>query len=177
MATRNPAREGKILAAGLGNGNRHFSNCTTIDALTTHLGSGLQATGSSSKLQRPCRASHPLFSGQRQQTKEAMAALPVTPTAIRGLLDVEIKDTRWAGPRSLRQLAYALRRGTLMGPEPVAVATAKILEPIAKQAQYDSLEDLVVIIRTVGTYLQRVQPNGMFVVKWREGQRPRGKRA
>ena len=69
-----------------------------------------------------------------------------------------IKDR--ASVKTLTLLALQLKRGTLSGPEAIANATARALRSVVSAAKFASLDELILIIRTAGRYLQQAQVRG-----------------
>ncbi|KIS71086.1 translation initiation factor eIF2B subunit beta [Mycosarcoma maydis] len=55
-------------------------------------------------------------------------------------------------------LSLRLRRGQISGPEAVSEATAKALRSLVSSAKYNSMQELIDIIKSAGRYLQLSQP-------------------
>ncbi|KAN0061618.1 GCD complex subunit gcd7 [Thecaphora frezii] len=60
--------------------------------------------------------------------------------------------------RAVNELCLQLRRGQLHGAENVAIATAKVLRSVASAAKFQTLQQLVDILKAVGRLLQAAQP-------------------
>ncbi|PWN37447.1 nagb/rpia/CoA transferase-like protein [Meira miltonrushii] len=73
------------------------------------------------------------------------------------ILEKHVRDR--TSLRTLRQLALQFRRETINGPSEVANATAKALRTVVSAARFQNLDELIVIIRSAGAFLQDSQPN------------------
>ncbi|TKY85123.1 hypothetical protein EX895_006203 [Sporisorium graminicola] len=67
-----------------------------------------------------------------------------------------IKDK--ASQKLIISLSLRLRRGQISGPEAVSEATAKSLRSVVSSAKYNSMQELIDIIKAAGRYLQLSQP-------------------
>lgn len=67
-----------------------------------------------------------------------------------------IKDK--ASQRLIISLSLRLRRGQVSGPEAVSEATAKALRSVVSSAKYNSMQELIDIIKAAGRHLQLSQP-------------------
>ncbi|SPO22702.1 related to GCD7 - translation initiation factor eIF2b, 43 kDa subunit [Ustilago trichophora] len=67
-----------------------------------------------------------------------------------------IKDK--ASQKLIISLSLRLRRGQISGPEAVSEATAKALRSVVSSAKYNSMQELIDIIKAAGRHLQLSQP-------------------
>jgi len=69
-----------------------------------------------------------------------------------------VKDK--SSQKAISQLSRSLRQGKLQGPEHVALATARCLRHVVSAAKFNTLDELVDIIREAGREAQRGQIKG-----------------
>ncbi|CDU24546.1 related to GCD7-translation initiation factor eIF2b, 43 kDa subunit [Sporisorium scitamineum] len=91
-------------------------------------------------------------------TSAALAGngLPAHKLTHRAPFETIIKDK--ASQKLIIGLSLRLRRGQISGPEAVSEATAKALRSVVSSAKYNSMQELIDIIKAAGRYLQLSQP-------------------